>query len=186
MASQIDMTILLRADRTHVLSALTTFSGKPLGEWLPVGHPAKNGGLPSNWRRIAAVPHRQLVEAVAAVTPNHCVDGWSYASRSISAILAGDFHASRHLSYYAQLRAALTILGNLGVGIFNGVNFVLDSRGNAVRLDSDPGAVRQPPRGLGTHCIVWEALQEWVDTPGSAGQLLRLMRFSGSNMMDCL
>lgn len=186
MAIEVDKAVLLRADRAHVLNALAQFSGTPLVGWLPPGHPAKRGSLPLSWGKAASLPHIQLIEAVAAVSPNHCVDGWGYASRSMSAMLAGDFHASRHLSYYAQLRAALAILGNLGIGIFNGLNFIVDSQGMVVRLDHDPHAPRPPSRGMGTHQVVWDALQEWVAEPGSASRLLSLVRFSGSNLMDCL
>ena len=186
MPSELNSAALQRADRAHVLGALAGFSGNPVTHWLAPNHPAKRGSLPSTWRQVSGLSPANLIEAVAAVTPNHCVDGWGYASRSMAAMLAGDFHASRHLAYYAQLRAALGLLGNLGVGIFNGVNFVVDGSATIIRLDHDLTVARQPPRGLGTHAIVWEALHRWVSMPGAAGRLLGLIRFSGTSLFECL
>ena len=123
---RISSPVLLRADRGHILRATANFRGKPASAWLSPRHPAGSGSLPSSWQQVLKLPAQQLIEAVAAAAPNHCIDGWSYVSRAMSALLAGDLHAARHLSYYAELRAGLSLLGSLGIGIFNGINFVVD------------------------------------------------------------
>jgi hypothetical protein len=61
---------------------------------------------------------RQLSQYVAASTVLHCADGWSYLGKAISCLLRGDPHRCRHLAYYAELRAALSLLASEGVGIF--------------------------------------------------------------------
>ena len=125
------MAVLAQADRGPILKVLGTVAGKPASEWLVPGHLAADGQLPRSWAQVASagLTSAHFVEACAVSGPNHCVDGWSYAARSISALLAGDLHATRHLAYYAQLRAALSILAGLGVGIFNKINFIVNAAG---------------------------------------------------------
>ena len=62
------------------------------------------------------------------------MDGWTFLSRALSALLSGDTHTARHLAYYAQLRAALSILSCNGIGIFNTINFVVDNTGAVHRI----------------------------------------------------
>lgn len=176
--------VLSRADRAHILGALATFANKTPNQWCPAGHPASNGQLPS-WRIVLQLPPWKLIEAVAASAPNHCIDGWSYASRALSAVLAGDAHAARHLAYYAQLRAGLSILANLGIGIFNRTNFVVTSTGTIARLDDSP---RNKPNGsgMGTHEIVWEALEEWAMGVKTSRIFLELLKIRGVSLKECL
>ncbi|WP_156751124.1 hypothetical protein [Mesorhizobium sp. AA23] len=181
--------ILQTAGRGHLLGALASFANQSVDQWCPVGHPANNGQLPA-WNRWGAVASAQAIEGLAASIPNHCIDGWSYASRSLSAILAGDGHAARHLAYYAQLRAGLCILANLGVGIFNRTNFVVTSAGAIERLDEPPKDRRGRPRadgpGMGTHDVVWEALSAWASGVPTSRALLDLMKIRGSSLRECL
>lgn len=174
----IDTGILATADRGPLLAILTSFRSKPVDDWLAQSHPAKSGSLPRRWQEINQLPMSALVEATAAAAPNHCIDGWAYVSRALSALLAGDLHAARHLAYYAQLRAGLSILGHLGVGIFNGINFVIQGSGNVARLD------RGKP--LGTHSAVWAVLEAWVADPVLARQFLDLVRIGNTSLSDCL
>jgi hypothetical protein len=176
--------VLNTADRGHVLGALASFANKVPDQWCPAGHPASDGQLP-DWRTLPSVPAAQAIEAVAAAAPNHCIDGWSYASRALSAVLAGDGHAARHLAYYARLRAGLSILSNLGVGIFNRTNFVVTAAGAIVRLDTSPPR-RQNGPGMGTHDIVWEALKEWALGAQTSRTFLELVRIRGTSLKECL
>ena len=134
MTSVIRTDVLATADRSHVIAFLETIADKTPVYWLPGDHPAKLGQLPRQWPTVNAIPHQQRIEAIAISAPLHCVDGWSYASRAIASLLAGDGHAARHLAYYAQLRAGLSLLANLGVGIFNRINFVAKADGTTERL----------------------------------------------------
>ncbi len=135
-----------------------------------------------SWRHVRQVSDQHLVEAIAAAAPNHCLDGWSYISRATSAFLAGDLHAARHLSYYAQLRAGLSMLGNLGIGVFNGINFAVDANGRIARLDPS----RTQDKGLGTHQAVWTILSTWVAEPAAARQFLEMVRIGSSSLALCL
>lgn len=176
--------VLATADRGHMLGALATFANKGPDQWCPAGHPASNGQLPT-WTTLANVPHQQAIEAVAAAAPNHCIDGWSYASRALSAVLAGDGHAARHLAYYAQLRAGLSILANLGIGIFNRTNFVVTTAGTIVRLDTPPSSRPTGP-GLGTHEVVWESLRQWALGVHTSRVFLDLVKIRGTSLKECL
>ncbi len=175
--------VLLSADRGHILKALATFSGKPTSRWLSGTSPAAKGTLPANWLTVQKMDPNKVIEATAAAAPNHCIDGWGYAARAISALLAGDLHAARHLAYYAQLRAGLSMLGNVGIGIFNGINFSVDSIGAIHRLDASK---KPSKRGFGTHEAVWEALSAWVSSPQTARQFLELVRIGNSSLGGCI
>jgi hypothetical protein len=181
--------VLAAADRGHLLGALAPFANQPIDQWCPAGHPAHNGQLPP-WTRWNAIAPAQAIQGLAASIPNHCIDGWSYASRSLSAVLAGDGHAARHLAYYAQLRAGLCILANLGVGIFNRTNFVVTAAGAIERLDEPPqgrrGRVRADGPGMGTHDVVWEALKGWSAEVQTSRALLDLLKIRGSSLRECL
>ena len=186
----IDISHLQQASRERVIDTLAGFSGAPVTEWLPHGHPA-NGGqfLKTNGRALTHYPTfrsrftgQQAGEVLAATSPNHCMDGWTFLSRALGALLAGDTHSARHLAYYAQLRAALSILGCHGIGIFNTINFVVDNSFEVLRLD------RREPRqsGLGTHSAVWEVLRAWAYDPQSAKTLLQSIDFRGVSLSDCI
>lgn len=176
--------ILKTADRGHMLSALARFANKVPDQWCPAGHPASGGQLP-DWRTLPSYPASIAIEAVAAAAPNHCIDGWSYASRGLAAVLAGDGHAARHLAYYAQLRAGLSILSNLGVGIFNRTNFVITEAGTIVRLDTPPPSRANGP-GMGTHDIVWAALKQWVTDTQTSRLFLDLVKIRSTSLKECL
>lgn len=179
----LDTAKLLSADRTHIVSTLTAIANKPPAEWLSVGHPGPDGQLPTTWAKVDDWTPAQRIEAVAFSGPTHCVDGWGYASRALSAFLAGDFHAARHLAYYAQLRAGLSILAGMGVGVFNGINFVVLNNGHTERVDPSSSS---PRSGLGTHVMVWEALEAWSASTVGADLFLSLMKVRNSTVFECV
>ena len=176
--SVIDKAVLRRADRGHLQAVLSTFSGRPSGAWLGPGHPAAKGVLPNTWQRVRGLPPGQVVEALAVAAPNHCIDAWGFTARTLGALMAGDAHSARHLAYYAQLRSALSILAHVGVGLFNRINFAVDSGGAIHRLD--------PANQLGTHQAVWAALKEWVSMPTTAQTFFEMVRIRGTNLKDSI
>jgi hypothetical protein len=112
------------------------------------------------------------------------MDGWSYVARAFSALLAGDPHAARHLSYYAQLRAGMSMLANLGIGIFNGINYAIKADGSTQRIDTPGNGVKA--LGMGTHDIVWKALKAWSGNTTAARVFLDLVKVRGSSLRDCV
>src|ERR1700722_668599 len=58
---------------------------------------------------------RNLSQYIVASCLLHSTDGWSYLGKAILALMRGDPHRSRHLAYYAELRAAMSILASEGI-----------------------------------------------------------------------
>ena len=171
-----------------MVDALTAFPGLPPDQWLPQAHPAKTG----QFLKADGKPHThftsfrnafsddEIIEVLAATAPHHCMDGWAYLSRAFASLLAGDAHATRHLAYYAQLRAALAILHSHGVGIFNSINFAVDRSGQIRRLDDNQG------RGAGTHIAAWELLENWSAEPDVARAFMECIQFRRIPLSDCI
>ena len=188
--SSINNSSLWLASREQVIQTLSGFAGKSIDDWLSTGHQAATGQFLDNngkpYRRftdlISEFTPQQIKEVLAATGPNHCLDGWTFFSRSLSALLSGDTHTARHLSYYAQLRAALSILNLNGVGIFNGINFAVDSTGNLHHIGSGNPDDRWP----GTHQAAWDALRGWADNIGTAREFLTAIKFRNVSLQDCL
>lgn len=180
MAATVDAAIVVAADHRQLFASLARMRGQSPDRWLP---PSAAKVVPRSWSAVRRSRDQDIIDCVAVSAPSHCVDGWGYASRAISALLCGDVHAARHLAYYAQLRAAMSILANLGIGIFNQINLAISTTGSIVRIDPDP--TRSTERGLGTHKAVWETLEKW-STSASAGKFLELVRLKGTTLDQCL
>ena len=114
----LDIASLGRASREPVIEALSGFAGKPVNDWLRMDHPAATGQFlkvdGKQYSSFTALTRRftpqQVLDVLAATGPSHCLDGWTFLSRALAALLSGDTHTTRHLAYYAQLRAALSLL----------------------------------------------------------------------------
>lgn len=102
---------------------------------------------------VTAPNFRHLGEYVAASAITHCFDGWSFLSRAIGAELAGDPDAARHLAYYAELRAGMSILASDGIGVFKNRHVIVKKLNDIEFLN-----------GSGTHEFVWDALDWWSST----------------------
>ena len=186
----LDIASLRQASRDPVIHALSGFAGKPVNDWLPTGHPAatcqflKTNGKPySNYTALTKTfTSQQILDVLAATGPSHCLDGWTFLSRALAALLSGDTHTTRHLAYYAQLRAALSLLHCHGIGIFNGVNFAADASGVLFHI----GKNHPRNRGLGTHPAAWAALRGWADQMGTASVFLSSVKFRGVSLLDCI
>lgn len=176
--------IVLSASRTQIIKALAQFKNKEASAWLPAGHPCPTGAiLNAGGRPLRSFPtflanfsNAQTAVLLAAVAPNHCLDGWSYFSRAMEALVSGDMHAARHLSYYAQLRAAMSILAFSGVGIFNGLNFVIDRTGRRTQVLD----------GKGTHSAVWEALEAWAAQSTPNARFFDVIALGGVPISDSI
>jgi len=103
-------------------------------------------------------PH--LVEYIAASTVVHCFDGWSFLGRALDAEISGDPDTAKHLGYYAELRAAMSLLAGHGIGVFDKKHAIIKEDGSCHLFPKIDGPNK---RYLGTHEFVWEALQYWGD-----------------------
>lgn len=123
---------------------------------------------------ITAEHKRNLAQYIAASVALHSNDGWSYLGRSVACLLAGDTHRALHLAYYAELRAAMSLLASAGIGIFNNQHFIVPVANTATKLRS----------GKGTHTIAWLALEEWSQHPASGALFAQLIRPEGRTLDD--
>ena len=119
---------------------------------------------------------------MAASGPNHCIDGWGFLARSLSALIAGDMHAARHFAYYAQLRASLSILACEGIGVFDGVNCVVNAAGQLIQIDE----ISQRRRPLGTHAMAWLAMDAWAHGSGSGSTIAGAITIRKISFDSCI
>ncbi len=119
---------------------------------------------------------KDLAQYISISSLLHCADGWSYLGKSVYSLLLGDPHRARHLAYYAELRAATSILAAQGVGIFNNRHFIVDAANSVKALERDRG----------THQVVWECLDYWVQQRRSGGLLTDVIRPYGRSLEEWL
>jgi hypothetical protein len=119
---------------------------------------------------------RQLSQYIAASSILHCADGWSYLGKAISSLMRGDPHRSRHLAYYAELRAALSLLASEGIGIFQNQHFVFDGQNSVSRLQT----------GKQTHQVVWNCLECWAQQKRSGSLFARIITPYGRTLDEWL
>lgn len=127
-------------------------------------------------QRPRGIAHRQLREYIAASSVTHCLDGWSYLGRAAGAHLRGDHNSSRHLGYYAELRAAMALLATAGIGVFDNKHFVVNSSRNCECIPGSPG----------THKFIWHALEHWAGTTPAADLVLRVVQPGGHPLSEWL
>lgn len=114
--------------------------------------PVKRLRAPSNWKGKG---RRDLAEYVAASAPVHLWDGWNYLGLALYSLIRGLEGNVRHLAYYAELRAAMSLLASQGIGIFQNVHCVVDENGLSRVLDKQPS----------THVATWRYFQVWATSP---------------------
>jgi len=119
--------------------------------------------------------HGELGSYIAASSAIHCMDGWGYISRAIEAELSGDIGAARHLAYYAELRAAMSLLASAGIGVFKNIHF-------ALKVNHDCA----PIRGGQTHDFVWEALEYWAGLPSATDLIFKTIQPGGRPLSEWL
>ena len=112
------------------------------------------------------IAHGQLREYIAASAITHCLDGWSYLGRAIESHIRGDHDTSRHLGYYAELRAAMALLATAGIGVFQNHHFVVVANRTCEEI----------PKTKSTHAFVWEAFQHWAGNSSSAELVLQVIQ----------
>lgn len=106
---------------------------------------------------------------MAASSMSHMMDGWSYLSCSLDALLRGDKAASIHLAYYAELRSAMSILATEGIGVLNNKHIGVFSPNTNMEYPTNiyrgvpPNRTCKQPKSP-THVFVWEAMQKWTDS----------------------
>ena len=123
--------------------------------WLTLRHPYKNVVKKLEPKRVKKpkVDGDKLAEYIAASIPLHAADGWVYLGRAFDSIRTGDMNTAVHLAYYAELRAAMSLLASEGVGVFN-------RRHVAIGPACTPTMWRS--KAPGTHIATWKLLESWA------------------------
>ncbi len=119
---------------------------------------------------------RHLADYIASSGILHCIDGWIFLGRAINAHSNIDKHSAHHLAYYAELRAAMSLLACEGIGVFNYRHFIIDSDLKCIKI----------PKGGGTHEFTWLALEHWSNLGRSRDLLMRIIRPAGIPIQDWL
>lgn len=125
--------------------------------------------------RLAAsrISNLSLKKYIAASAPLHCIDGWNLLGKAILSCSLGDNNTARHFAYYAELRAAMSLLAFEGIGIFNGKDFTMDSAG-----------LYGPIRAGGTHIAVRKAFEQWARSANSSALIEEIIRPGGVSLKD--
>jgi len=127
--------------------------------WLEVDNPYNtlNEALR---KKTAPIDPQSLAEYVACSAPLHVVDGWNYLAQAFAAVIRGDRFVAYHLAYYAELRAAMSLLASEGVGIFNDRHFAIGPNLSCRELNGN------------THRMSWKCLKAWASEPSQSDRVL--------------
>lgn len=171
--------VISRADSARVIREFTGLARNwKKGRWLGVTNRYARNCIQKINRDTGLgghLRHGHLASYIAASSVIHCMDGWSYVARAMEAELSGDIDVARHLAYYAELRAAMSLLAGVGVGVFNTKHFALNENRICERIV-----------GSGTHEFVWDALEYWAQQPAAATLILSVIRPGGRELSEWL
>lgn len=121
------------------------------------------------------IRHKHLASYITASSAIHCMDGWGYLGRATEAEFSGDIGAARHLAYYAELRAAMSLLATTGVGVFNDKHFAIQKNAKCVAI-----------QGPKTHQFVWDALEHWAEQPSATDLIFKVICPGGKALSEWL
>lgn len=111
----------------------------------------------------------------AASCLGHTVDSWQYLGQAVRAAMEGQLAIAKHLTYYAELRAANAILARHGV-LIRSSNHLLLTRKSGVVCS----------KGRGTHTEIWPALSTWSLSGAAKDFVLRSISMWGQNSKEWL
>ncbi len=101
--------------------------------------------------KSAKIRPRSLAAYVTATGPTHAIDGWALLGRAVDSCLRGDTYAAVHFAYYAELRAAMSLLATEGIGILSTQHPIVAAGGKVAAM-----------KLRGTHSVVWPVLYYWA------------------------
>lgn len=120
----------------------------------------------------SAAVNDELADYLVLSTCGHVFDGWRYLSQAAISLLNGARNHALHLAYYAELRAALSILAGSGVGVLKRKHFALNASGGIDWFDRP------------THETAWRAITEWSKTSQNAMKVVRCLEAIGISASD--
>jgi len=181
-------TLLNKADASKVIDGLKDAKANnfPSNLLLPSGNQFSASSSPGNILKnhnCNPVNINELKEYMAVSTIAHNIEGWSYISQSIQALINGDHSISMHLAYYAELRGAFSFLSSEGVLILNSHQVCLDSSNNIYI----PGVTfSQKLRYPATHSATWDILQEWIQNNTLQTNALEYFKYKNKTFKELI
>ena len=128
----------------------------------------------TNGRSFSSNKHKHLYSYIAASSPTHAIDGWSFLGRAIESTLRGDIYSAIHFAYYAELRAAMSILASEGIGIFN--------KKHAITAEINSNYFPQSNAHAPTHSVIWPVFRYWSSLSRAAKLLDDIIKPEGINL----
>lgn len=132
--------------------------------------------LRSDGGNLGGTKSRHLAQYISASSVLHCNDAWSYMARALHAAMSGDPHRALHLAYYAELRAAMSLLAASGIGIFNNKHYIITAPLTSAKLTTKDR----------THELAWDALAYWGEGRTSGELFSNLVKPGGVSLSDWL
>ena len=167
--SSSDINILKKASTTGVINQFDRIKRHLTdGRWLGIrnvyrSNPIKRIELEVKGKKLKHP--LQLADYIAVSSPTHLWDGWNYLGLALYSCICGYTANVKHLAYYAELRAAMSILASQGIGVFRDKHYVVDE-GSMIHKLGDRG----------THNATWLYLKQWVNGDGSNYLLNRVFQ----------
>jgi hypothetical protein len=140
---------------------------------------------------VNATDHALFADFLSVASSHHLFEGWCFLSKTAYALASGKANAAIHLGYYAELRAARSLLACGGIHIGNNKHFLLKKTGEVVLLDRELPeqekevslidtvkyrfmnavdslrgnlAPQKQQRQFGTHVATWAVLKHWTQS----------------------
>lgn len=155
---------LSNSARTSVLAQLRL--AKPQitrGKWLSPSNSAYGGEY-----SFCRASNQQCVEYISSAGILHLYDGWCYLGNALRALVKNEPFVIGHLAYYAELRAAMSLLASMGVVNFGEETFCVDKAMRIRRIPSLGGDIK------GTHKVVWKRLEDAFSTQMRPPEFMKL------------
>ncbi len=105
---------------------------------------------------LAATEPKTTPAALAVESLVHLTEGWRFLSAALSSMLGNAPAQAIHFAYYAELRAAMSLLSSHGMRVSNRDNSYLEHGGTS----KVPSWHEMP-----THTVVWKLWEAWAATP---------------------
>ncbi|MDJ0357678.1 hypothetical protein [Paenarthrobacter sp. PH39-S1] len=163
--------LMQHADHNQIVSALSRIKVTTDASWLSNSNPYSADAQKQLKSDNFAVPSSQedaFAEYLAAGAFVHCGDAWGYLGRAVDALVRGDLATAVHLTYYAELRGAISLLASEGIYVGNGYNCVVTATGQIEDVSKE-----------GTHLAVWKLLDAWNTSARSSQVMGKVLRPGG-------
>jgi len=142
-------------------SALVNSSSKSVSQAIPTLAPN-----PTDFGALLPAGAAHGPSQVAAEQVGHMLDGWRFLSSSLYACLTNSPSNVIHYAYYAELRAAFSLMAATGLRVRYKDSYYLD-----------PSGAAHPLGTWSTHDCVWKVWPEWLKRQDVIDRFLESFKF---------